>query len=118
MIVIGNTTNAVVEDQWHDAGVVQFIAGGDASLIQSVVLASLEMSGEQERMRVQMQDFKRGLGNLSVKQMSVLDALVRGGSNKQIAGEFGVSENDGRNRLGLECHTLSCDDFRCHYTFV
>jgi len=39
-----------------------------------------------------MQDFKRRISGLSVKQLNVLIALARGGSNKQIAGELGVSE--------------------------
>jgi len=107
VVVASGATNAVLEEQLHDAGIVAFIAVGDPPLIRSAVLASLVISREQEQIRVRMQDFKRRLGNLSVKQLSVLDALVRGGSNKQIAGEFGVSERTLERRRSELISTLN-----------
>jgi|GEM_PF-1990089 two-component system response regulator FixJ len=92
VIVAGDATHSGLEDQLFDAGLLAFVPVEDFPLIRAAVTASLELSREQEQIRVRMRDFKRRLGNLSVKQVSVLDALARGGSNKQIASEFGVSE--------------------------
>lgn len=92
VIVAGDTMDRNLEDQLFESGLLAFVSVEDRPLIRSAVTASLEMSRDQERIHVRMRDFKRRLGNLSVKQVRVLDALARGGSNKQIASDFGVSE--------------------------
>lgn len=87
-----NASDGDLQDRLLDAGAVAIVPAEDSPRLRSVLVSSLAMSAKHERLRIQTEQFKHRLAGLSSKHRRVLDALIQGGSNKQIAGEHGVSE--------------------------
>lgn len=92
VIAVGDEQNTSNKERWLRAGAVAFVPIEDSRLLRSAVTAGLGLSQAHDRLRTRMEDFRRRLNGLSPKQRRVLNALIRGGSNKQIAVDHGVSE--------------------------
>lgn len=92
VIAVGVSPTLEVREKWLAAGAVTFIPIDDSRMLRSAIVAALELSRAHDRVQNRMQDFRRRLKGLSPKQHRVLNALIRGGSNKQIAVDHGVSE--------------------------
>lgn len=91
-LIAAGDAESQTRDKWLDAGAVAFVSPDDSRLLRSAVTGSLSASREHERVECEMREFRKRLAKLSSKQRRVLDALIQGGSNKQIAADHGVSE--------------------------
>ena len=92
VIAVGKPQHSSTRERWLQAGAVAFVPIDDSRLLRSAIAAALCLSEAHDQLHARMQNFRKRLKGLSPKQRRVLNALIRGGSNKQIAVEHGVSE--------------------------